>query len=314
MPTGQHDEVVPVLPRGTVRLTVCCNRCGYNLKGVEAAGKCPECGSPVWPSVRPLVDSNDERFTLLKGPRCIAASLIIVTACLLCSAVLLWVPYLAAAIRQIRSPSAPLMAEATVGHFVLVGLLAGLALAATFGLHAPTGAAPSAEYRRGLGRARIGLLAWAVLHVVLLVFDANVPRSANEWSDFAQVHAARSIIRLGLDLAALAMIVGFQPVVRFLSVRSAPHRVGGASRQGFLALYVAILTVLCGDLLSLGGRAWEEAGGSGPLLDNLGITAAMLILIGSAMTTLALLNLTVDSIRLASSLARPRYHLEEIIG
>ena len=310
----QRDGVQPEFPPGRILLTVRCHHCGYNLKGVDPAGACPECGVPVWPSLRPHVDSSVDRPALLDHPRRIGAGLVTVSVAMLLSVILLWWPYLHVLRRQMNSPGAPLMADASVWRYIAVAALAGVAFIATFALRHPTGAAPPAEYRRGLVRTRLGLMGWALLHGLLLLHDTFVPHPVEDWYDFVQIDATRSLLRIGLDASAIAMIVGLRPVEKFLARRSMPHRFGGASRQGFLAIFVAITAILCGDLLRLAAWVLDATGLAGVVVDNAALIGAMLVLVGSAMMTLALLNLAIDSSRLARNLARPLYRLDQIVG
>ncbi|GEM_PF-6504926 len=311
---AQHDDVIPEFPEGKILLTIQCYRCGYNLKGVDPAGVCPECGIPVWPSLGPYVDPSEVRMVLLDRPKRLGMSLIAVSLAMLSSAIALWWPYVLALVRQMNSPGAPLMPEISVWHYVLVGVFAVAALLATLGLQHPTGAHASAEYRKGLNLMRIGLVVWAALHAVLVFYDTWAPRPVHEWFDLVHVDPIRTLLRLGLDGAALMMIIGFRPVVRYLARHSIPHRLGGASRQGFLAVFVAIVAVLCGDALRLLTRAFDYLGFAGGLIDNAALIGTMLVLIGSAMMTLALLNLSIDSTRLARILARPLYRIDEVVG
>lgn len=42
-----------------------CSRCGYDLKGLPAAGACPECGAPIWRSLKGnLLEYGDRHFLL----------------------------------------------------------------------------------------------------------------------------------------------------------------------------------------------------------------------------------------------------------
>ena len=253
-------------------------------------------------------------MVLLASPKRIGAGLVVVSMGMLLSAIVLWWPYLHALRHQMKSPGASLMANAPMWHYVVVAALAGVVFVATFVLQHPTGAAPPTEYRRGLFFARVGLVGWALLHGILLARDTVVQHPVTDWYDFVELDATRSLLRLGLDVFALMMIVGFGPVEKFLARRSMPHRIGGASRQGFLPILVAITAVLCGDLIRLAVAALSVAGLAGFVLDNAALIGTMLVLIGSAMLTLALLNLTIDSSRLARNLSRPLHRLEEVVG
>lgn len=307
------EAEAPALP-GRVLLTVLCRRCGYNLRGVEAGGKCPECGDEAWPSIRPLIDISRERFALLHRPRHLALALVAVPLSLLISAGLCWAPYLEAVVRQIRSPGASLLSAPSRGRFAATMIAAGVALAATVVLRQPTGAPPPRSYRLGLRRGRAGVILWGGLLALLFAYDAAHPPQAQAWADLLQVDGSRSLIRLGLDAAVLFMLWGFLPIMRLLSVHSLPHRLGGASRQGFSALVAALLTVVAGDVGSLCVWGLDAAGVPARLLDPFGVIASMLILVGSAMLTLAVFNLTMDSMRLATNLYRPTRPVEQVVG
>ena len=49
---GVATRVSPVTPDGTVTADVACRRCGYNLRGLQIGGRCPDCAMPVGASVR----------------------------------------------------------------------------------------------------------------------------------------------------------------------------------------------------------------------------------------------------------------------
>ncbi len=315
MTRTEHAEQAALrIPPGRVRLTVCCRRCGYNLKGVEAAGKCPECGEEAWPSIRPLIDISRERYALLHRPRRLALALVAVPLALLVSAGLCWAPYVEAAFRQLHAPGAALLGAPSRGRFAATLIAAGAALAATLILRQPTGAPPPIAYRAGLRRGRFGILLWAGLVALLYAYDATHSRPAQAWADLLQIDGYRSLIRLGLDVAAFFMVWGFLPVVRLLSVHSLPHRLGGASRQGFSALFAALVTIFVGDVGCLCVWGLDAAGLPLRVLDPFGVIASMLILVGSAMLTLAVFNLTMDSMRLAANLVRPVRPVDEVVG
>lgn len=315
-PPEKNDQTSPDLPRGTVRVTVHCLNCGYNLKGIDAAGRCPECGAPVQPTLQAVISADGGPLALLKSARVVAVSLVCLLSAVLCNAVLLWVPYLAAVVSQIRSPAAPPRPDLSLWHMAAVGLLAAIALTATVGLASPTGAEAQREYRRGLNWVRAGVIFWAILHLGLLLHDAMLPVPRREWWDLFRMSMTRSALRIGLDVALLTVVLGLRPVVAFLALRSPPHRRGGgASRQGLVALGVAILIVLTGDAAALFASTLRNLGWlRGGLADNVGVVLAMTLMVGSIMLTIALLNLTVDALRLAGNLVKRTYPLEEVIG
>lgn len=68
-----HDAAVnpiPVAAPGPVQMDVECRKCGYNLRGLDGLGRCPECGTPVGLSIQgDLLRFADPQWlrTLAKG-------------------------------------------------------------------------------------------------------------------------------------------------------------------------------------------------------------------------------------------------------
>jgi len=58
----------------------------------------------------------------------------------------------------------------------------------------------------------------------------------------------------------------------------------------------------------------EIARARADLVTRFAMVSAMLILVGSGMLTLALLNCFIDAIRLARHMNRPRYLMQEVVG
>ncbi len=56
-PSRRHkaldDPIVPLSATGEILGEARCRACGYNLRGLQAGGICPECAAPIAPSLRP---------------------------------------------------------------------------------------------------------------------------------------------------------------------------------------------------------------------------------------------------------------------
>ena len=52
----------------TVSASLHCRHCGYDLRGLDASGRCPECGFDVWSSVVHTVDPTSSRLPSLRNP------------------------------------------------------------------------------------------------------------------------------------------------------------------------------------------------------------------------------------------------------
>jgi len=72
-----------------IRVSAYCRGCGYNLRGLTAGGRCPECGAEIWQTILHLVDPAGSRLPKLVNPNRVGNSLLWLMCCLLLSSLLL---------------------------------------------------------------------------------------------------------------------------------------------------------------------------------------------------------------------------------
>ncbi len=58
----------------TIRHSLPCTKCGYDLEGLEARGVCPECGTPIVESLTARLDASTARFEDMPNPRRVAGT------------------------------------------------------------------------------------------------------------------------------------------------------------------------------------------------------------------------------------------------
>jgi predicted RNA-binding Zn-ribbon protein involved in translation (DUF1610 family) len=61
----------------TIRHSLPCTKCGYDLEGLEARGVCPECGTPIVESLTARLDASTARFEDMPNVRRVAATVFI---------------------------------------------------------------------------------------------------------------------------------------------------------------------------------------------------------------------------------------------
>jgi hypothetical protein len=100
----------PLVPRrwahATVSASMHCRNCGYDLRGLDASSRCPECGMDVWATVVHTIDPASSRLPSIRNPVAVGNSLLVLTVCLLIGGLLMAMPFVATAMESARSGSA----------------------------------------------------------------------------------------------------------------------------------------------------------------------------------------------------------------
>lgn len=73
-----HQESTPPKELRGRRLaqSLNCRSCGFDVKGVQLEGRCPECGQHIWPSVLHWLDPERDQLPLLDHPHRVAKRLV----------------------------------------------------------------------------------------------------------------------------------------------------------------------------------------------------------------------------------------------
>ncbi len=293
-----------------------CVRCGYDLRGLDVAGACPECGFAVRETITFVVDPLASEVEPLQHRRRIGVAVVAASGLVLVAVLLLWSPHVVSVVDDLGGWGGSLVSGFPRWTAALSGAMGLGAWAAMGWLKRPTGEVEPERYRRDLRIGRAALLAWAGLMAGLGAYDV-VYRDA--WAEALTPlgtvpDLGRAAIRVGLDGAGVLMALRFKTVLRFLLVRSLNPRLSRTSRQGFGALLVAVGIVTAADVIRLTAAGATAVGTSEAVFGGALFVASILLLVGAAMLTLALLNAFSDSVKLARGISGTPLRLSDILG
>ncbi len=295
----QHHPVTPHggLETATIRRSLPCIACGYQLRGLRVGGACPECGEAVLRSVLAVIDPRASGLPTLRNPRMVAHGLFGLIASLAMAAVLL-VPRPLAARLELSLGGPPgrwlsvvpaWLPLASAGLFVLA--LVFVAMLAP----PPDARADDAGVVRGIRRLRVGLAILAVAAAGFGIADVCPPFDAVEQGLF-----------LLLCGAAIWTFLALRATVRVIGQRSRQYRTRVAARQGFREMAFATGVLVLGQVAAAaGGRL-----GVG-LLEFLGQLVAWVSLL---MVLIGLAYMVVNAVWIQRALLRPPPTLAELLG
>ncbi len=297
---GQPGSPASAL-EASLRGSLPCVRCGYELQGLSIRGACPECGTAVRATILHRVDPHAEAFRPLPTPRLTGWAVVLWPFGAFVAAGFAWVPRVRDIINDFTGAS--LTAGAT---WVVYPSLVGLALSAlgAIGLVRPTSETPRGREASAVLAvacyAPMGMLWWWITGV-------HDRRNFAPYLD-ADPDANRLAARLGLAALAVAVLLLLRWNARQMVGRSLVLRTGRVDRQTIYATVGAIALAAVGDVLRLASIAL----GPGDRTQLAGF-GALLVLIGSMMTTAALAGATIDGWRIRRAIVTPGPRLTELV-
>lgn len=297
---GPSDADAAMLD-ASLRGSLPCVQCGYELQGLSIRGACPECGMAIRATILHRVDPQAEAFRPLPTPRLTASAVLLWPLGAIVAALFAWIPRVRDMIADVTG--------ATLGSgagWEVYASLVGLAISAlgALGLIRPTRETP---------RARTIAAAFAVVCYVPLgalwwwIVGVHDQRNFTPYLD-ADPDAQRLAARLGVALLAVAILLLLRWNARQMVARSLVLRTGRVDRQTIYATVGAIALAASGDIVALVSVALGP--GDRTLLASAG---ALLVLIGSMMTTAALAGATIDGWRIRRALVMPGPRFSELV-
>ncbi len=299
--TTAIDSIAPSIVISSVN----CRRCGYDLQGIAATGRCPECGLEVIETLTHVVDPTASRLPRLRDPKGTGDGLVGLTLMHLLVASSLIVPHLWPALMSILEIRVriPLIdrvdGQLLAAGFAAVGTLFVVRLAWA---PADEPAAAARTFVRWMLLGQVGLtgaclLSWAIDRAGVTLFAA-------------QMVSEMLVIPLGV-----VALFGMRGVLGIVGLRSRAFRTASGGRQSVKALMAALAAILVGGVfVRTSGIMGATEIGAGALVDfthNVGTGlfagASLLLLVGLAY-------MLVNTWWIRRSLRTPPPKLGELIG
>lgn len=256
---------------------------------------------PVRATVLARVDPYASVLRPIARPRLLAAGLLVWTCGAFAAALAVW------ALRALDVASflldRPIMVARPVA--LLVPVLAAISGLGAVVLIRPHGGVPRWQSAAAAaGVLAYGPLIWAVwrLHA-----GHDLAHSRPFFQALGMPHD-RTLLRLGIAAAALAILFGLRSNARLLASRSLLMRTGRVDRQTMLAMGSAIGLAACGDGLHLLADRFDVIAF---WARTLGI---FFIAVGSMLLTIGLAGMVLDSWRVRAAIVRPALSRSEAIG
>lgn len=230
----------------SIRLSLPCVGCGYQLRGLSLDAACPECGRLVSDTVGAVLDPAASGLPQLRNPRSVGLGLLAVVSTIALGAVLLVARPLAGRIEGYTGAVPGRWLQLAPGWVPFAAAASfGAALAAVWLLAPPPGAREQLV-AVGIRRLRSGLLVLAAGSLGLGILDPIPPLDARE----------RVVLGV-MGGAAVWTLYALRRVTRVIGDRSRAYRTGRGARQGFRELVAAVIGVVVGDGAAAVGRAAE---------------------------------------------------------
>ncbi len=275
-----------------------CRTCGYQLRGVSALGRCPECGTETMASIVVAADPALREIVRLASPRRTGLALLATTALMSLAVLVQMAGPLVQIVQEATDRPGPMAARLhTAGWWAASGLLL-LASIASLAIAPRSEALLRAEWRRHRLGLSLGLFLWAVAMAAL-------PSGLGWRSGTMPTPFILCIVTAWQLLSALAPLWGLRSILSVLGRRSRHWREARQGRQSVDALLVAGAGVLVFSTAAPMMAIYR--------LEELRTLAMLLAVASGAILAFGLGYLVMNAWWIARALVRPPVLLTEIV-
>jgi hypothetical protein len=209
-----------------------CRRCGYDLRGLRADGKCPECGLHIWATVLSTIDPAASRLPSLRNPRAVGNAMLVLSACVLAGALLMVAPGVQSVIGVWDTAQAKAIARWIPAFNWAWAIVVGVCgLWSVWMLAPPTGSEPQGAVWKDLWRIGTGLVGW--LTFASIWWHSSYAGGRFSWMQDLVMNAATAGF-------AVYGLIGLRGVFDIIGRRSREYWRSQTGRQSLDLISVAI--------------------------------------------------------------------------
>lgn len=304
-PEASPGENRPRLADAIIAAPVHCCRCTYDLRGLSADGRCPECGLPIFDTLQHIVDPAASSLPRLHDPVGIGNAILWLTLCCLIAVLSLAAKAAMVWLEVVHPRDITTFGIAPAHDLTLLSAFAGLlALWSVYKFLPPRKHNTVATVHLDVWLLGLGLVGWAVLTMVLWQRERH-------WA-FAvvspeEVIAIRSLLHIGLAGSAVTTWVGMQRVLNTVGKRSRAYRRAHSGRQNIRPMIAATIAIAFGSIL----RMLDMHFGAGQSLAQLG---TVIVSVSLLMLTIGLGYLVINAWWIRQALRHPPPKLEDLLA
>jgi hypothetical protein len=282
------------LSKMDVALTLQCARCGYDLRGLQADGDCPECGEPIRLTIIETIDPASRRLEPITNPRMIGNSISGIVTAFFFSTFLAVIALATNAPSTLPVPQQLLAFPASSFVWGSLGMSL-LALLSLFPMMRMCQRKELVGCRTGIILTLSGLLLWSIS---MLAANILLIQGVSEYPSYGMlIDVLLPVISAGLVFS------GFRKLIPRLGQRSRAFRQAQGSRQRMNDLLAALIVIIVGrTLLAI---STEDA--------NLAILGLILIVISISFILIGLAYVMRNTLWIRNALVTPPPTVHELL-
>lgn len=223
-----------------------CRNCGYDLRGLDASSRCPECGLDIWSTVVHTIDPASSRLPSLRNPIAVGNAILLLTVCMFIGVALMILPTLGDALAQTQAQrgggtgAEPWWEQLPwlTWRYALLLILAGLWGVRT--LAPPRGNEPQGPVWDDIWRLSVGYVGW--------IACATMLARISESQAVSQRHP-RLVLAMAAGVFAMIGLYGLRGAFRVIGQRSREYRRMRGGRQSIELIIPAVLGAMVGVLI-----------------------------------------------------------------
>ena len=285
------------LKDAVVRTELLCRGCRYNLYGLVASSKCPECGLDISETIIHTIDPAASRLPKITNPRAVGNGLLWLLVSLAIATLLLVARPIALRLDALDKTGvrdyctiAPKYLPITAGIVVLLGLFASVRFIPKNG-----------NEHDGTIRRDIRVLMTGLVGLSIFCFVTG----GLQW--ILVTNWIINLAHIALMVCAIIILLGLKGILRAVGQRSREYRTARGGRQGIKAMIVAMLAAIAGVLV----RSVVERLGSFPRIETMAMVTTWMSVL---MLLIGLLYLVVNGWWIRQALCKPPPKISMILS